>query len=103
MSAQLPSSVVNYIYTMLPLTTTTLLFSALALVNGLAIDTGSKPQHEDNRHGKKRPCPTTTCLAANALQTASYYTGLEEGTAGIRPGLSKLSTCVPHAQVLAMN
>ncbi|KAH6627531.1 hypothetical protein F5144DRAFT_576108 [Chaetomium tenue] len=78
---------------MLPLTTTTLLLSYLGAVAGLAV--GTNPQHEIQGLGSKRkPCPkpTATCLAPNALQTASQYTGLEEGTPGIRDGLSESKT-----------
>ncbi|KAK0663944.1 hypothetical protein QBC41DRAFT_381034 [Cercophora samala] len=41
---------------------------------------------------KHHPKPSPACLSSNALQSASLYTGLEEGTAGIRPGLSKSDT-----------
>lgn len=89
--------------TMLPSTIMTLLFSSLALVNGLAVDTGATPRHEVDNWGKKNhpkppkhhPKPSSTCLANHALQTASYYTGLEEGTTGIRPGLSESKTYAP--------
>ncbi|KAL2260098.1 hypothetical protein VTK26DRAFT_6019 [Humicola hyalothermophila] len=83
---------------MLPSTLTALLVSSLALVNGLAVDTGVKARDDVDTHGKKcskppkHPKPSATCLAEDALQTASYYTGLEEGTPGIRPGLSESET-----------
>ncbi|AEO57319.1 hypothetical protein MYCTH_2303335 [Thermothelomyces thermophilus ATCC 42464] len=67
---------------MLPSTTTTLLLSCLVgAVCGLSVDAKWWWPH-----------PKATCLAPDAVQTASFYTGLEEGTPGIRPGLSESST-----------
>ncbi|VBB87235.1 Putative protein of unknown function [Podospora comata] len=41
---------------------------------------------------KHDPKPGPACLSPKAVQSASLYTGLEEGTTGIRPGLSKSDT-----------
>ncbi|KAK4153509.1 hypothetical protein C8A00DRAFT_15262 [Chaetomidium leptoderma] len=76
---------------MLPLTATSLvLLVSLGFVNGLAIDADA--QHHVRVGKKCRTTPRTSCLAHDALQTASLYTGMEEGTPGIRPGLSESST-----------
>jgi hypothetical protein len=76
---------------MLPLTTTTLLLASLGLASGLvAVDKRSPHDAED--FCKKKCPPSKACLVPKALQTASLYTGLEEGTAGIRPGLSESAT-----------
>ncbi|KAL1840397.1 hypothetical protein VTJ49DRAFT_523 [Mycothermus thermophilus] len=62
---------------------------ASGVVNGLAVDTTSPHgKRTDHRH---KPKPSI-CLDPAALQTASYYHGLEDGTPGIRPGLSKSET-----------
>ncbi|KAG7290158.1 hypothetical protein NEMBOFW57_000155 [Staphylotrichum longicolle] len=74
---------------MLPLTTTTLLLSSLGAVYGLAVK--QNPSHDVPCQSKRTP-PAATCLSPDALQTASLYTGLEEGSPGIRPGLSKSAT-----------
>ncbi|KAK4182643.1 hypothetical protein QBC35DRAFT_518718 [Podospora australis] len=50
------------------------------------------------------PDPNDTCLSPSAIQTASFLTGLEPNTPGIRPGLSYSATnpanfinfCAPH-------
>ena len=78
-------------FIMLPLTTTALLLYSFGAVFGLAVD--KKPcVREVESSQTKQPPPATTCLSPDALQTGSLYTGLEEGTLGIRPGLSKSST-----------
>ncbi|KAK4171418.1 hypothetical protein QBC36DRAFT_339994 [Triangularia setosa] len=41
---------------------------------------------------KHRPKFSPTCLSPKAIQSASLYTGLEEGTTGIRSGLSHSDT-----------
>ncbi|KAK4097464.1 hypothetical protein N658DRAFT_456839 [Parathielavia hyrcaniae] len=76
---------------MLPLTATAVLLTSLGLASGLTVKVGG--QHCGK--GPKAKCgkpPTATCLAPDALQTASFYTGMEEGTPGIRPGLSESAT-----------
>jgi hypothetical protein len=75
---------------MLPLTTTTVLLASLGLACGLAVDANAQV----GGHGTKTKCkpPASTCIAPDALQTASRFTGLEEGTPGIRPGLSESAT-----------
>ncbi|GAB1320926.1 hypothetical protein MFIFM68171_11136 [Madurella fahalii] len=78
---------------MLPLTIITLLLASLGIARGLAVDRGSLASYEArNGRGKKKPKPSATCIAPDALQTGSLYTGLEEGTVGIRPGLSESAT-----------
>lgn len=78
------------IFTMLPLTTTTLLLASLGLASGLAVD--KRLPHDAEDYCKKKCPPSKTCLVPKAVQTGSLYTGLEEGTPGIRPGLSESDT-----------
>lgn len=83
---------------MLPLTTTlVVLLSSSGLVRGLAVDNNSpSARHEARTFGGKKwpviPWPLPVCLNPKAWQSASRYTGLEEGTPGIRPGLSESAT-----------
>lgn len=44
-----------------------------------------EPQAVEPRHDSK-------CLAAEAVQTASTFTGQEEGTTGIKPGQARSKT-----------
>jgi len=75
---------------MLPLTTATLLLLSLGTTQGHVV--GRSPQNDVKAQNMKRTSPAATCLAPEVVQTASLYTGLEEGTPGIRPGLSQSAT-----------
>ena len=79
---------------MLPIRATTFVLSCLGLVHGLAINVGANLQFKHWPWPPKPPQPAKTCLAPEALQTASYYSGLEPGTPGIREGLSESKTYV---------
>lgn len=78
---------------MLWLTTITLLLSSFGVAHGLAVNRDPGPPHPARKYwGEKKPKAAATCIAPDALQTGSFYTGLEEGTVGIRPGLSESAT-----------
>jgi hypothetical protein len=80
---------------MLALTTVALSLSLLGIVLAQIDDVGINLADEVGKyHQPKRSTPTATCLVADALQTASFRTGLENGTAGIRPGLTESPTRV---------
>ncbi|KAK4639879.1 hypothetical protein QC761_0112840 [Podospora bellae-mahoneyi] len=62
----------------------TLVIGAFALFGSVKAVTVGSTKHD--------PKPGPACLSPKAVQSASLYTGLEEGTTGIRPGLSKSDT-----------
>ncbi|KAL2123766.1 hypothetical protein VTJ04DRAFT_131 [Mycothermus thermophilus] len=82
-------------------TSAILVLLASGLANGVAVNPRAPHGKGSSNTPKTHP---SLCLDPAALQTASYYHGLEEGAPGIRPGLSKSETdrsnfinfCVGH-------
>lgn len=64
------------------------LLGSAGLVNAAALDMPLRRQAGGNQNQGASP----TCLAANALQSASDLTGQESGTDGIKPGQAPSAT-----------
>jgi hypothetical protein len=74
------------------------LLGSASLVTGAALDMPLKRQ----TGGKQTQGASPTCLAANALQSASDLTGQESGTAGIKPGQAPSATYVDPCERLRL-